>query len=943
MLEASSIQDRVILTRDQRARVFISGTIGELAEERAAAISAVEQLRQHVAHFGAGATPHDPVLLYRELLAQSDIFIGIYWQSYGQLVDGMTISGIEDEFDRARDKDRLIYIKDADTRDPRLDELLARIKSEPLTYKRFATADQLRDLIVDDLAQILSERSHRPKADRTSAVPRLPPSFSPIIGRKSATEELVRLLNEPDVRLLTLKGLGGVGKTRLVLEAGHQVESQYRDGSACVDLASIADPALLTETILHELGLPTPINRSPLETLRSYFSPKQFLLVLDNFEQIVQSGPVLTQLLASSPGLKILVTSRVPLRIEGEREYPVHPMELADLGVLPSIDDLAANEAVALFVQRAQAVRPDFRLDESNARSVAEICVRLEGLPLAIELAAARMRLFQDPAELLGRMDPLLPMLTDGRRDAPDRQRTMSNTIQWSFDLLDAEAQALFRRLGIFPGGCTFESAEAAARADPPLNLSALDGIARLVEASLLRVSRHIDGVPRFVMLETVREFARDRLRDCGEQDALDRALVTFFVDFTYKLASLYKGVPDKVWFDQLEGEIDNLRASVNVAVARSDFEALVRLVWNLWRFWNVRGYLAEAEKWLEIALSHVASVKGFIRADVKVGAATFARRRHDYVRAESLLLDALNYHKANNDPQMQVSVLMELSSIAYYRSDFVQDAAFLEQAESLSRAAGYRLGMLQAQIGLGALKVDLQDFDGARPILEAAIRELRDMGPNGDDATLVTGLSHLGRAEQAQGDLDDAITHVEESLAIMDAVGDTRGRGTSLISLARMYRLKMNTEKAKSLVSECLELGLRLPDLRAVAMARLEQGRFEWDRSERERRELLLDSLQTFQEIDEPRGVVESLEGLAIRLMPQDPVLSTKVFGTVERRREVLGFGLFGQDLNRHQQRLRDLRKMLGEAPFDGAWSQGYEQDPGATIAELRESLQPR
>jgi predicted ATPase len=931
------IQDHVILTRDQRDRVFISGTIGELAEERAAAISAVEQLRQHAVHFGAGATPHDPVLLYRELLAQSDIFIGIYWQSYGQLVEGMTISGIEDEFDRARDMPRLIYIKDADTRDPRLDELLDRVRSESLTYKRFRTADELRNLVADDLAQILSERSHRPTEDRASGVPKLPPSLSPIIGRKSATEDLVRLLNEPDVRLLTLVGPGGVGKTRLGIEAGHQVEGQYRDGSACVDLSSITDPALLPETILHTLGLPTPISRSPLETLRSYFSPKQFLLVLDNFEQIVESGPVLTQLLASSPGLKILATSRAPLRVEGEREYLVEPMELPDLGALPSVDDLAMNESVTLFARRAQAVRSKFRLNESNARSVAEICVRLEGLPLAIELAAARIRLFEEPAELLERLDPLLPMLVDGRRDAPHRQRTMGKTIQWSYDLLDFETQALFRRSGVFPGGCTFESAEAIAHADASLSSDVVDGLAKLVEASLLRVSPGTDGVPRLRMFETVREFAVDRLNDGGERDAIDRGFVAFFVDLTYELAKRHKGTPDRVWFDQIEGEIDNLRASLNVALARNDSEALVRLVWNLWRFWNVRGYLAEAEEWLELALSHGATVEDFILTDVKTGAATFARRRHDYSRAESLMQDVLKHYQHNNDPQMQVSVLMELSSIAYYRSDFVQDVEYLEQAESLSREAGYRLGMLQAQVGMGALKVDLQDFDGARPILEAAIRELREMRPNGDDAALVTALSHLGRVEQAQGDLGNAIAHIEESIAIMEAVGDTRGRATSLISLARMHRLKMDTEQAKALVNECLELGLRLPDLRAVAMARLEQGRYEWDRPELERRELLLDSLKTFQEIDEPRGVAESLEGLAIQLVAREPALSTEVLGAVERQRELLEFRLFGGDLDRHQQRLNKLRETLGETPFGEAWRKGYEQELRATVRKLR------
>ena len=397
----------MIRTPDRRLRVFVSSTLGELADERRAVSRAISALRLTPVMFEAGARPYPPAEVYRAYLTQADVFIGVYWQRYGQPVPGTRISGLEEEFDLSGGLPRLLYVKGpAPDRDPRLAELLDRIKAEAsASYRYFRTPAELGRLVRDDLAVLLSERfaAVRPGAAAAPAAggrgPRpLPVSTTPLLGRDRAVDEVAGLLEQPGVRLVTLTGPGGVGKTRLAVAAGERLAGRFGAGTVFVPLEAVTDPARVLAAIGRAAGADLAGTGVPAEALSETFGDGAWLLILDNLEQVIQATPGLGELLARCPQVAMLVTSRTVLGLRGEREYPVPPLPLpADPAAVP-LKELESWPAVALFVDRARAVRPGFALTEGNAAAVAEICRRLEGLPLAIELAAARTRLLDPPA-----------------------------------------------------------------------------------------------------------------------------------------------------------------------------------------------------------------------------------------------------------------------------------------------------------------------------------------------------------------------------------------------------------------------------------------------------------------------------------------------------------------------------------------------------------------
>ncbi|MGH2355554.1 MAG: DUF4062 domain-containing protein, partial [Chloroflexota bacterium] len=446
----------LIRTPDQRVRVFVSSTIQELAPERVAAREAIARLRLAPVLFELSARPHPARDLYRAYLDQSHIFIGIYWQRYGWVAPGMDISGLEDEYRLSADRPKLIYIKSpAPAREPGLQTLLERIKADDtVSYKSFSTSRELRRLIEDDLALLLTERFEMAQA--AGATPpdattrrrsNLPAQRSPLIGRDAEVADARDVLLRPETGLVTLTGPGGTGKTRLALQVAAGLVEHFEDGVVFCSLAAVRDPDLVASTIAQAVGSREAPGRSPAESVKDYLQNKQLLLVLDNFEQVVVAAPLVADLLDAAPGLKVLATSRTPLRVRGERELPLAPLALPDVPdtishpIVASVGRLAQSAAVELFVQRAQEARPGFALTPENALVVAEICRRLDGLPLGIELAAAHMKVLS-PAALLARLERRLPVLTGGARDLPARQQTMRSAITWSYDLLDDEAKA---------------------------------------------------------------------------------------------------------------------------------------------------------------------------------------------------------------------------------------------------------------------------------------------------------------------------------------------------------------------------------------------------------------------------------------------------------------------------------------------------------------------
>jgi predicted ATPase len=423
----------------------------------------------------------------------------------------------------------------------------------------------------------------------------LPLQPTPFIGRQREVEEIKALLGREEVRLLTLTGPGGTGKTRLALQAAERAMGLFSDGVVFVSLASLTDPGLVPFTIAGILKVKERSGQPILETLIEHLRAKRLLLVLDNFEHLLPAAEVVSHLLAVCPELTILVTSRAVLHLAAEHEYPVLPLALPDPRHLPELGALSQYDAVTLFVQRAQTVTPSFAVANENAPAVAEICQRLDGLPLAIELAATRIKLFP-PQALLQRLSSRLKLLTGGATDRPTRQQTLRNTLDWSYSLLSEEEQALFARLAVFAGGCSFEAAEAVCNPEGELDL--LAGMASLVDRSLIR--QEGEEEPRFSMLETIREYAHEKLDERGEGHTIRAAHAGYFLQLAEEAEPELTGPKQGAWLSRLDEELDNLRGALRWFLERGEVEEELRLAAALFCYWRPRGFWSEGGRWLE-------------------------------------------------------------------------------------------------------------------------------------------------------------------------------------------------------------------------------------------------------------------------------------------------------------------------------------------------------
>ena len=588
-----------IRTPDQRVRVFASSTLQELAPERQAVRDAVTRLRLVPVMFELGARSHPARQVYRAYLAQSQIFIGVYWQRYGWVAPGEPVSGLEDEYLLSAGMPRLIYVKSpAPDRDPRLAEMLARIENDgAVCYQQFSSAAELQRLVENDLAVLLSERfeATQPQQQEEGLAGALPVPATALVDREQETTAVVDLVGRQGVRLVALTGPGGVGKSRLAVQAAARLSPEFRDGARFVNLASVPDAGLVPGAIATALGLSTSGGRLSTR-LRSYLRSRQILVVLDNFEQVPGAAPLVAGLLSAAPGLVVLVTSRTVLRLRGEQEFPVTPLPVPPDGPVRNPGRLERYASVRLFLERARAAVPDFELTCGNAWAIGQICRRLDGLPLAIELAAARVRLLP-PRALLARLDDRMDVLTGGAPDLPERQRTLRNTLDWSFSLLSADERALFPRLGVFAGSFGLPAAEAVCGgAAGPV----MDTMGSLVDSSLVRLeTRDQDDEPRFRLLETVREYALERLCDSGDwADAHDRHAAHFLA--LAEPAEDELGDPGQLaWVERLEARHDNLRAALSWLVDTGQMGQAVQLIWVTWRFWWLRGHADELTPYL--------------------------------------------------------------------------------------------------------------------------------------------------------------------------------------------------------------------------------------------------------------------------------------------------------------------------------------------------------
>ncbi|HEV8571566.1 MAG TPA: DUF4062 domain-containing protein [Actinomycetota bacterium] len=584
-----------IRTPDQRLRVFISSTLGDLADERRAVREAIESLRLTPVMFEQGARPHPPRALYRAYLEQSDVFIGLYGERYGWVAPGENVSGLEDEYALAGSRPKLVYIKGpAPKREPRLEKLIARIQADDeVSYRGFANADELRSLVADDLAVLLTERfaastaSSKEPARRTGRVPR---PLTHLIDREEDVTRVLELLDDPENRMLTLFGTGGVGKTRLALAVAERAKDRYPDGVAYVELAAVTEPSLVIPTIAEALGVEEGTGAALAIRLREALAATHMLIVLDNVEQLADAAPDLANLLASVSGIQLLVTSRRVLNVRGEHVYSVEPLPV------PAADG-EITPAVELFIDRAVASRPDFRPTDEDLAAIGELARRLDGLPLAIELASARLRVLS-PRALLERMgDRRLEFLRGGTTDLPERQQTLRDTIAWSHSMLTIDAQTLFARLAVFVGSAGLAAIEQVA--NPDGRLLTLDLLASLVDTSLIRAAGEA-AEPRFAMLETIREFAAEQLEVSGLADEYRARHEAYYLDLAER-GNIALGTADQLdWLDRFTRETDNFRAVLRRAVRRADAAVGVRMGRALATYWHMRGTYSEGRGWMK-------------------------------------------------------------------------------------------------------------------------------------------------------------------------------------------------------------------------------------------------------------------------------------------------------------------------------------------------------
>ncbi|HEX5414751.1 MAG TPA: tetratricopeptide repeat protein [Chloroflexota bacterium] len=730
----------------------------------------------------------------------------------------------------------------------------------------------------------------------------LPAQPTLLVGRTREILLARQLLLRDDARLVTLTGAAGIGKTRLGIAVAGRLPEAFPDGVCFVDLAPITDPALVASTMAHRLGLTDLTAQSSREGMQRALRDKRALLVLDNFEQVVPAAPVLAELLEACSGLKILVTSRTPLGLRWEHELPVPPLPLPDLKHLPPLDVLGQVPPVALFTSRARAADPEFRLTLENVRAVAELCTRLDGLPLAIELAAARSKLLP-PEALLARLGRRLDFLKARAQDQPTRHRTLRGAIDGSYDALPGPLQKMFRRLAVFVGSLTIEAVEDVVAATMPDEIDVLDGLSALVDQSLLLREDGAEGSsgrePYFRMLETIREYALERLIAAGEADAARRSHALYFRALVERAYAEVTGPDQVAWLDRLERKNDNIRAALAWAIEQKDGETGLRIAGTLWRFWWVRGYMGEGRRWLEALLSLGGDVTPRVRANALTIAGNVAWDTSEFERARACWLEAIVLWQACGDEGGVARCLNGLGNVHRDLGEIDQAIARHEESLALRRKIGDTIGVAMSLNNLGNAVRDQGDYARAASLYEQSLALRRELG---DRQWIAQSLNDLGRVERLQGDYARALLHQQESIRLFQQLGDNRGLAMASGEVASLARDQGDP---------------------ATAIARAAE------------------SARQFREAGLEWGVAYALLVLGhAAALQRRYELAAWVLGAAESLFESLRLPVPVVERDQHQRYRRLIRDQLGEEAFAAAWSAGRAVEPPHSLEALLEAV---
>jgi predicted ATPase/serine/threonine protein kinase len=737
------------------------------------------------------------------------------------------------------------------------------------------------------------------RATRQQARPsNFPVPRTGFVGREREAAATKELLLRQDVRLVTVTGPGGIGKTRLAVEVASGLIEWFPGGIYFVPLSPLNDPSLIASVIVQTLGIREAGGQSPLDILKKNFQDSlcaPMLFLMDNFEHLVQAAPTVAELLAMGPNLKILVTSRSALHVYGEHEFPVPPLALPDSHSTSSVELLSQYPAVALFIQRAVAAKPDFELTRENAPAVSEICARLDGLPLAIELAAARIKVLS-PASMLTRLASRLQLLTGGARDLPERQQTLRAAMDWSYDLLNAAEQKLFRRLSVFVGGCNLEGVEAVCDTKGDLDLDLLDGMASMLDKSLAQQIEHVNGESRFMMLETIREYALEKLEASGEKASTKRSHAAYCLVLAEEERPEQRGVETAEWLERFALEHDNFRAGLDWLTETGDAEWGLRLATALFRFWEIREYLAEGRERLGRLLKLAgaeAPTKARMRALFAAG--VLAGEQGDYASAETLISESRDIaHQFGDKTGIAVS-LNALAVFARDRGDVRTAHTLFEESLLLWRELGDQRAVARALSNLANVVKLEGAYSFAHALYGECISIFRGLG---DRMGVAWSLNYQGDVARDQGDSASARAWYEQGLAIFRELGDRWGIAGTVADLGSLAREQRDYPAAHSLYRE---------------------------------------SIKIFQELEHKRGIARLLECFACSAAAQlDRKRALRLAGAAAALRKTIGAPLTPAEQAKLESALDPARHALSNAEVSSAWLEGWEMPVEKVIEEV-------